>query len=110
MATARRKSLVEIQVQREYQNFKIVNNTLYTADDYFISMDFLTSKGYRITSRGKLMRKVTRGNGKMIEYKDSPRELQIIERLQNTINAESTRSHQFAEFRPDLGWMSKKII
>ena len=76
----------------------------------YISMKELTKNGYRITQKGKLMRKITRGNGRVIKYEDCPIAKYKLERLQKVVNSE--KIEYFDNFkRTSIGeWKTKRII
>ncbi len=102
-----RKSLIDITIQKECPNFKIINDTLYTKDNYYISMKELTKNGYRITQKGKLMRKITRGNGRVIRYDDCPTLKYKLEKLQKVVNSEKI---EYFGNQSNGEWMTKRII
>eukprot|EP00835_Amoeboradix_gromovi_P000846 NODE_31_length_32452_cov_0.352672.p26 type:complete len:111 gc:universal NODE_31_length_32452_cov_0.352672:12540-12208(-) len=104
-------SLINIIINKEFENFKIVNNTLYTCDEYYISLQTLANLGYRITLKGKLMRKCTRGNGRKIKYYDNPSDKCKLERLQLVINSDKIMFYIDDVFLPKCyKWKSKKIL
>ena len=104
------KSLINLENEfaQVYKNFKIINNTLYTMDDFYINLNTLQQLGFRITNSGKLMRKNTRGNGRLINYNDSEEKLAKLEKLQRVINSDDSLGI-FNDERSSV-WRSKKII